>query len=583
MTKLRIAFNLAKLVDLRQRLAQLEKQKAALAAESALASAGSEEDVLTDIPADSPEMQRGLESGGEVFVTSDSDCLDSHIRDPCSVQKNLPADSAECVAEALLGDESLSSARNIMEPKWEARNEISKEGDPIELTATSGTEMNIAERSADILTATADTVATRDTESALSDSQDPLLSVEHGADRSSMATLNYVNEGDLLIEPSLLFRKGDDISSSVSVDCAVTVTATAETTGDSDRVTHTSGLFNFENSSSSALEEKREALGCLHLDPESPPALSGGETSTICAADDVDNNVVGAAHTEGARPLPVDTGVQPALEVEAVPPVVVEAAEGMDRGLDGDLDPALPLEPIVIEDLGVHHQGIRAPLGLFDIIHRMYVLLDAFFLGPLPDPPVAAAAPVLAVNLGYFDFGEQLINLLILSCHMASWLVIFKLGPAIAVRKIFAAFGVSQPFETACLELVNFLLFKMNSPVLSLPFSYEWSRYWPQILFLFEWLVGASALGFVLVIAGELRTHATVFRAILHDMTELHHTRLTLLLSTFTGLLYFYYTHGSECALFKGEKYVRSVMLLIAVSVILSAVSNTVPHINLCL
>jgi hypothetical protein len=487
--------------------ASFEAEEAAINAERTIGTTGSEEGISSDLLAAGPELQQGLSNMSQYIPIIDSACSDSRLSDASTAQR-LRTDSAVALKEVIPYEKSLSPAEIVVESAHELRTRVSSLHYSFEIDANSTVEVDSAVNLADTQDLTADTDTDtawdqdQDQDSVWRDSSDPLLPEAHSGDQNHKTVHDEISaEG--AHESSLMY-------SAVSVITSGASDVGAEMAQGNDSAVN---AFTGPSSPFATCSALKEELGST----ASPlPSISDREISPGCSVDGMDSNGPWAESTNGVRSTPVESGVLPevevegaVVEVEAVQPVEAEAPQDMDRELDDD-----PAPVQVVEGVRVGNPGGLAPFGLFDFINSMYLALDGVFIGPQPDPPAVIAA--------FFDFSpvwEHLVNFFVFISNMGCLIMVLKLGPALAVRITLAAFGLEQSFDTACTEFVCFLLLKIRSPVLVLPLTYEFTRWWLQILFLCQWLVGVSVLGFVIVIAGKRCTahnvsHCTVLEEI---------------------------------------------------------------------
>jgi hypothetical protein len=473
-----------------------EAEEAAIA-ERRMGSTGSEEDTSSDLLADGLDIQHGLNNASQYNPIIDSAYAVSHLSDASTAQSGR-ADSATSLEEVIPQEKS-SSAVNVVEPVCEFGTRIFSFHNGFEIDANSAAQEDSAVNLADTQDVTADT----DTDTAWDQDQDQ---DQDSVWRDSIHPValsgdqNHESVHDRITAEGA--RKLSSISSAV---CGITRSAsdagaiTAEFAQGNSSAVGTFARPESHLDANSALEEELESK----VPPL--PTISEREISPGCFMDGVDSNGPWAESTNGVRPMSIELVVLQEVEIgggaevevdeeeNGAQPVPVEVPQDMDRELEDDPAPVL-----VVEDARVGNQGGLAPFGLFDFINSMYLALDGVFVGPQPDPPAAIAA--------FFDFSpvwEHLINFFVFISNMGCLIMVLKLGPAFAVRITLAAFGLEQSFDTACTEFVCFLLLKIRSPVLVLPLTYEFTRWWLQILFLCHWLVGVSVLGFVIVIAGK--------------------------------------------------------------------------------
>jgi hypothetical protein len=489
--------------------ASFEAEEAAIEAERTIGTTGSDEGISSDLLTSGPELQQGLNNMSQYIPIIDSACSDSHLSDASTAQR-LRADSAVVLKEVIPHEKSLSPAANVVESAHELGTRISSLHYSFEIDANSTVEVDTAVN----LAATQDVTADRDTDTAWDEDQDqdqdsvwrdsshPLQPEAHSSDQNHMTVLDQISAEDAH-ESSL-------ICSAVSVITSGASAVGAEMAQDNDRVVNASTGPQSPFATCSALKKEELESTASPIPPISDMGISPG-----CSVDGMDSNGPWAESINGVRSTPTESGVLLEVEVEgaevevdAVQPVEVEAPQDMDRELDDD-----PAPVQVVEGVRVGNPGGLAPFGLFDFINSMYLALDGVFVGPQPDPP--------AVMATFFDFSpvwEHLVNFFVFISNMGCLIMVLKLGPALAVRITLAAFGLEQSFDTACTEFVCFLLLKIRSPVLVLPLTYEFTRWWLQILFLCQWLVGVSVLGFIIVIAGKCCT--------VHNVTPLYCIRV---------------------------------------------------------
>jgi hypothetical protein len=477
--------------------ASFEAEEAAIEAESRIGTTGSDEGISSDLLTSGPELQQGLNNMSQCIPIIDSACSDSHLSDASTAQR-LRGDSAVVLKEVIQHEKSLSPAANVVEPAHELGTRISSLHYSFEIDANSTVEVVTAVNLAATQDVTADTDTDtaawdedqdQDQDSVWRDSSHPLLPEAHSSDQNHKTVHDQISVEDA--------HKSSLIYSAVSVITSGASDVGAEMAQDNDRAVNASTGPLSPFATCSALKEELESTA-------SPiPSISYREISPGCSVDGMDSNGPWAESINGVRSTPIESGVLleaeiegAEVEVDAVQPVEAEAPQDMDRELDDD-----PAPVQVIEGVRVGNPGGLAPFGLFDFINSMYLALDGVFVGPQPDPPAVIAT--------FFDFSpvwEHLVNFFVFISNMGCLIMVLKLGPALAVRITLAAFGLEQSFDTACTEFVCFLLLKIRSPVLVLPLTYEFTRWWLQILFLCQWLVGVSVLGFIIVIAGKCCT-----------------------------------------------------------------------------
>lgn len=500
-----------------------EAQEALIEAERKIITTDSEDDTLSDLLADTTKIQHGLNDMSDVIPILASDCSDLHLIDTSIAQREFTADSVAVLREAVPHGKSSSSEMNELDPLCEVGNGFSLLFDGFEMDVTTAVEMNIAVNPVDTIDVTVDTHEDTDKDSDTAWDQDadhvwrdsvhPVLPATHSTDQNRRTDHDQTTGGGIYELPLISSSVTDITSSASDVGAATTEMAQGKYS--------TLDIFSqpeCHHASNSALNENIKGTEYPQSYPESPTAsLSSGLTSDGCTANGVNSNGVEINRTNGVRDVPFVSDVLQEVEVEVeadvVQPVAEEALD-VDREVEEEDAPVRVVEGVRV----LNHRGL-APFGLFDFINSMYLALDGVFIGPQPDPPAVIAA--------FFDFSpvqEHLINFFVFISNMGCLIMALKLGPALVVRLTLAACGLEQSFDTACTEFVCFLLLKIRSPVLVLPLTYEYTRWWLQILFLCQWLVGVSVLGFIIVIAGKHRALLNCINAIpfFKDRTRLH-------------------------------------------------------------